>query len=575
MNFFAKYKKGELRALKTESKILSQNSAEYELTYADYTNIEYIAFPLHEDTVSAGDDGYYIVPAGHTNLANRDYAIGYFRERENIETLFSNMYMPVFGYKHGELCRTIIVTGMMYDVSEMISVTDGEYKMELRFILDGAPYENIKLEVHDIYGSDAGYSDMARIYREHQLANGFVCIKDRLTPALAYAAESPNIRVRMGWKPVPCQIPEQTVENEPSMHVACTFDDLIALMDEYKKQGVEKAEFCLVGWNIKGHDGRWPQALPVEESLGGKEALLRLTKRAKELGYSVCAHTNSTDAYTVADCYNEDEITVNADGKIAVDRVRWAGGRSYKVCPRRAYETLDRMLMPITELGFNGTHYIDVITCVMPRACHSPEHPTDKREGAEYWNKLLFRAKELFGSVGSEGAYDHSLKNCDTTLYVSFLDYKNPKNGTKTCQKELSDKEVPFWQLVYHGIVMSNPYARTVNAILDDTGIDLLKVIEYGGRPQFYYYAHFVDDGTDWIGRNDFYCHTDDERRESAAKVKETMDIFGELTYLQYEFMEKHEQIADGVYAVTYSDGSIVTVDYNAKTYTLKKGEIK
>ena len=576
MNFFAKYKSGELRALTTEIRTLSSSAHEYELTFSDYTDVEYIAFPLHENKIKAGDKGYYLVPAGHTTLANRDYAIGYFSRRDDIETLFCRMYMPVFGYVHAGLCRTAIVTGMPYDVAEMIAVKGGEYTMELRFILNGkAPYENIKLELHDIADENAGYSDMARIYREHQLANGFASIKKRINPTLAYAAESPAIRVRMGWKPVPCQIAEQTVETEPPMHVACTFDDVSRLMDEYKKIGIEKAEFCLVGWNIKGHDGRWPQALPVEAELGGKEALLRLTTHAKELGYAVCCHTNSTDAYSIADCFNEDEIIIKENGELSVDVVRWAGGRSYMICPKRAYETLDRMLVPMTDLGFNGTHYIDVITCVASRECFSDKHPVNKKEGAYYWNKLLGRAKELFGSVGSEGAYDHSLCNCDTTLYVSFLDYKNPKNTTKTCQKELSDKEVPFWQLVYHGIVLSNPYARTVNAILDDTGIDLLKVIEYGGRPQFYYYAHFVDDGTDWIGRNDFFCHTDDERRRSAEKMKAAMDIFGPLSYLQYEFMEKHEEISDGVYAVTYSDGSVITVDYNSKSFTLKKGEQK
>jgi len=573
MNFFAKYKNGEVKTVATSVKKLSENSAEYTVSEAlNWANVEYVGLLLTETPVKAGEEGYYVVPAGHTNKANRAYAIGYYLERADIETLFECMYMPVFGYKHGELCRTVIVTGMMYDVGELISVKDGEYRMEVRFTVNGkAAYEDIKLEIHDAFGKDKGYSDMARIYREHQLANGFASIKDRLNPILDYSVHSPNIRVRMGWKPVPCKIAEQTPENEPTMHVACTFDDVARLMDECKAAGVEKAEFCLVGWNVRGHDGRWPQALPVEESLGGKEALLRLTAHAKELGYGICCHTNSTDAYSVADCFNADEILVRSDGSHAVDVVRWAGGRSYMTCPKRAYETLDRMLLPVTELGFNGVHYIDVFTCVMPRECFSKEHGVNKKEAAEYWNKLLFRAKELFGSVGSEGAYDHSLKNCDTTLYASFLDYKNPKGNPRQCQKELSDEEIPFWQLVYHGIVMSNPYSRTVNAVLGDDMDDILKVIEYGGKPQIYLYAHFVDDGTDWIGRNDFYCHTDEERRESAAGIKKTMDIFGELSYLQYEFMENHEKLADGVYRTTYSDGTAITVDYNSKNYTVEK----
>ena len=87
-----------------------------------------------------------------------------------------------------------------------------------------------------------------------------------------------------------------------------------------------------------------------------------------------------------------------------------------------------------------------------------------------------------------------------------------------------------------------------------------------------YYYGHFVDDGSDWLGKVDLHCHTEEERKESADVVKNTLDIWNEMSYLQFEFMEKHEEISDGVFNVTYSDGSIVTVDYNNKTYSLQKG---
>ena len=49
------------------------------------------------------------------------------------------------------------------------------------------------------------------------------------------------------------------------------------------------------------------------------------------------------------------------------------------------------------------------------------------------------------------------------------------------------------------------------------------------------------------------------------------MDIYEELSYLQYEFMEEHTCCGDGVYKVTYSDGSVITVDYNQKSYHLEK----
>ena len=180
----------------------------------------------------------------------------------------------------------------------------------------------------------------------------------------------------------------------------------------------------------------------------------------------------------------------------------------------------------------------------------------------------------MFGSAGSEGAYDHSLKNCDFALYVSFLDYQNDTGEeVKPALKRnpFCEKYIPFWQLVFHGIVLSNPYSRTINALLNPSPDDMLKVIEYGGKPQFYYYAHFVDDGSNWLGKFDLYCHTKEERENSADVVKKTLDIWNEMSYLQFEFMEKHEEISDGVFKVTYSDGSRVTVNYNDKTYILEK----
>lgn len=81
-----------------------------------------------------------------------------------------------------------------------------------------------------------------------------------------------------------------------------------------------------------------------------------------------------------------------------------------------------------------------------------------------------------------------------------------------------------------HKIAASNPYSRTVNYAISESRDDMLKVIEYGGKPQIYYYAKFVSDGTDWIGKGDFGCRTPDEIRFSALKAAETASSYSELT---------------------------------------------
>ena len=48
-------------------------------------------------------------------------------------------------------------------------------------------------------------------------------------------------------------------------------------------------------------------------------------------------------------------------------------------------------------------------------------------------------------------------------------------------------------------------------------------------------------------------------------------DEYKTLQHLAYELMLKHEKVSDGVYRVTYSDNTVITVDYNKNTYEVTK----
>lgn len=254
------------------------------------------------------------------------------------------------------------------------------------------------------------------------------------------------------------------------MHVACDFDRVSEILDELRRQGVENAEICLVGWNIKGHDGRWPQAFPVCEEMGGEEKLRLLIKKAQNMGYQMVCHTNSTDQYEIADCYKEENTLMNKDGKRVLDQAAWSGGEMSQLCPEIAYEQAKLMLPQIAELGFRGIHYIDVLGVVFPRKCYDENHPVNYKQAVEYAKEICQIARKEFGGISSEGAYDFLAPELDYGLYISFSD------------KELGicDKPVPFWQLVYHGFVLSNPYAATINSTFKDENV-VLKMLEYGG----------------------------------------------------------------------------------------------
>ncbi|MBO5754468.1 MAG: hypothetical protein J6R89_00265, partial [Clostridia bacterium] len=395
-------------------------------------------------------------------------------------------------------------------------------------------------------------------------------IVERENDILRYAKESMYVRIRMGWKEVPSPVAEQTPENEPPMHVACDFDRVGELMDAFHARGIDKAEFCLVGWNISGHDGRWPQALPVDERLGGEKKLRELIAHAKELGYHITCHTNSGDAYSIAEGFTEEWMQRGTKGDtIATEGWFWAGGRAYQLCPQKALEIAETTLPKVADLGFYGLHYIDVIGLHPLKECYDPRHPLHFQETKDCYHKIASLAKKLFGGFSSEGAREHFCDALDYALYITFHDYQ-----AKDSLHPFGDERIPLWQIVYHGIVLANPYTATVNAPMKGRE-GVLKLYEYGGRPSLYYYSRFVTEKednmiNDWMGKTDFVMTTDEQLASTADLAAKLYHEYKPMARLQSLFIDKHEKLSDTLCRTTYSDGTTVTVDYATGEVTVK-----
>ena len=527
----------------------------------DYTQINVLEIAGFEDVADTSDEGYIVIPRA---VGFADYGLCLFgQHKEDFDITVRELNMPIFGVKTKEQCFLAVVSGMTWNFRLRVVLKNGKYSLYPTFEVNGEqPYEDFCIEIFELTGKNADYSGMARRYRQYRMD------KNELTPLSQRAAENPYvdyamnsvmIRVRCGWKPAPPEILHQTLENEPPMRIACDFDRVGDILDELKVQGVDKAEICLVGWNVKGHDGRWPQALPVCEELGGEEKLRTLIKKAQSMGYQITCHTNSTDQYEIADCYDEENTRRLKNGELAVN-APWSGGQMYDLCPQIGYEQALEILPQVAELGFKGLHYIDVLGVVYPRNCYHKEHPVTFRESAEYAKKLCEFTKQQFGGMSTEGAYDFVAPYIDYGLYISFH-----QAGTRIC-----DKSIPFWQIVYHGTVLSNPYTCTVNSTFKEPE-NVLKMIEYGGRPTFYYYSAFMNNGSNWMGNTDCICDTEEQLKESVAKIKKGYEEYQKLSALHTAYMEKHEEVAEGVFEVTYSNGMVVRVDYNKKEFVIVK----
>jgi len=506
-------------------------------------------------SAKTGEEGYFIMPNGE---------FGAFHEQNGERTARHFMPMPVFGMKNPRATFVAIVTGLPYDFTLLTRAKAGVYTIVPRFELAGcASGDDIAIKYHLLSGERADYSGMAQVYRKYQLdRKACVPLKERIKtrPELAYAAKSLEIRIRNGWKPMPTSVEEQTVATEPPMKVAVTFDRVGDILDEFKRQGIERAEICLVGWNQKGHDGRFPQHFPVEEQLGGEARLRRLIKKAQSMGFQIVCHSSSYDAYSIADTWDAEYVIKRPDGSLHKGGLL-SGGRMYAVCPQRAYERFTpKELRTIATLGFRGLHYIDVLTVIQPRDCFDPRHPLNRNQSAVLLGKMLGEAQDIFGGSASEGGHDFCCGKLDYALYASIVPPK---------PHPMVDRMVPFWQLIYHGIILDNPFPTTCNYTIKDE-VSRLTLIEFGGRPFFYFYSNYRDNGDAWMGKEDLTCADNKTLVESVAKIKEGYDEFNKLSHLQTEFMERHEPVEKDVFRTVFSNGSEIISNYRKEAFTYK-----
>ena len=504
-------------------------------------NLNYIDILIPAAYAKVGEEGYFI------NTMNM---IGTYRMQKCGYTSGGKNSYAFFGAKNPRATWSVIMKSLELETSMAVSSDKGNYQVFPRIEvarMEGTPaYEDAVLDFYPL-DSSASYADMAKIYRNYQIARGEVVpLKERIkgNPKLERLAKSILLRIAHGSKPIPKDkngkwiAKDYTVETELPMSLHCTFQQGTDAIKYLKQAGCDYCDIQEVGWNIRGHDGRYPQLFPAEPAAGGDEKLKETVATAKKLGYNISAHVNHTDAYTVADCWNEDYIAKRKDGSMMYVGC-WAGGKAYTPCPAAIFDRfVKKDYVKIRDyLGMNGFQHVDVISAITPRICHDPRHPLNRRQWTNAYLKIMKYGHDVSGGFTSECGLDHVIKYLDWAFYINHSEHK-PK---------CFDRFVPVWQLVYHGIVPSEQF-------FSDTGtrknINRLHHAEFGGRPVFY---------GGWLTKE--FIDT---------KLKPLYDEYQKVSYLQMEFMDDHKQLADGVYLTVYGNGDEVVTNYSDFTYEYK-----
>lgn len=521
--------------------------------------------------------------AGYLVIAQQSGAICHFRDKQpgqhwvSVYQSSCQCPMPLFGIVRGNSAVAGIITSGQFDARLGVSVNWGpqhQYAIDPAFTLrsfrdDRCLPEPLTVEYRFLPDSEANWLGVGKWYRQYNFTRrGLRPLRERTakSPELAYSASALEVRIRLGVKPVPHEVKEQTPETEPPVRVFCDFARVRDILDEFRRQGIARAEVCLVGWNRGGHDGRYPQVLPVEPALGGEAQLRETIRHGQSLGYQIVAHDCYYDAYRISEDWSEAYLRKEHNGQPYQGGV-WGGGQSYNVCLDRASELFAKRNLPLTrELGFRGLHYSDVISIIGPRTCYDPQHPQTRRQDAAAATRILALAQQTFGGVQSEGSLDFTATALDRLLYVD-------------CDKWLPltkcpyvDTRVPLYETVYHGVLLYSLSTDTVNCQPGDDAY--LRSIEYGAVPLTYFYGHFLLDASkNWLGKSDYRYDDAAGLKQTVTGLRRVYDDVQRLNHLQMEFLDGHRTLVDQVFETRYSNGQCTVVNYREQPHTLPSGD--
>ncbi len=515
-----------------------------------------------------GEDGYYLQPR---DISIENDFLTKFKARNDTKYLHGDdsgiadekmgaLVLSCFGVKKQGLCALVRIERNYHYMLET-QVENGEYTLSVLFSFDGndydIPYDDIRIEVV-LLDENAGYSDIAKAEREIRLNRGEIepLSKKCEREAVEYARKYPLLRIRMGWKPSPSKVFCQTEENEPEMLVACDFKRVRDIADELERQGVKGVELQLVGWNKSGHDGCFPQLFPADERFGGDEGLKETINYVKSKGYKISLHTNLIDAVELANTFTWDDICIMKDGNYKFWST-FSGGHSYSVCMEKQVKNNRRDTPSVADLGLDGIHFTDVISILVPKVCHSKIHPSSTGNGIKLAQQIIAETKDMMGAFSSEGALDFAIGGLDYALYLSF--------GKKdvVSANPFIDEQIPFFQLIYHGILLYNPSSTTVNYPIKPAN-ERLSTYLLGGRPTLYIFSKFGET-KNWMGDLDLKTTTDEDLVNAVKAIKSASEEYlnGGFHDRQLVYMKDYQVLENGLEACIYEDGVTVVANYD------------
>lgn len=524
------------------------------------------------------EDGYMLVPDGSGALINfnnqKQGYVGYNQSvygrnlAQNVQTysqVTMDAMMPIFGIsKESGSMLAVITNGasqadLSANVSGKITSVNNIYasvsfiQSENNTLLSGSDNEEVStmlskqskdfdFEVsYFLLPGTAGYPEMAQCYRQYLTAEKGMSADDSANQKLISLDFIGGMKTRKTFLGVPYMAVEPLT----------SFADVSRIALEIQNITGTTIQTVLEDTLNGGSQSKMPTSVSFASALGGKRAYDTMANALRQNGISVYNLYDTATLKADGNGYSSLDAARNVSRSASrqYDYKLSSGARDtkrsavYLLTPSAAAEVTDKLVESahkngIKSLGISG------ITSKM-YGDYRKDTVSPMETEASFVNALANAAAKT-DSLLLDRAFAYSFPYADVISNVPVY----------SSRFDVEDEAVPFYQMVMSGA--AELYAAPINDC-GDVRAAFLKSVEYGCSPTF----RLMAAGSTALQDTSYQFYFS---LSYADWVDEIVNMSEEMAGLPMgQRLVNHEKLADGVYASTFADGTVVYVNYGAE----------
>jgi hypothetical protein len=542
------------------------------------------AFPLasvqllkYFGAADGSKEGYMFVPDGsgalirlnNRKLSAEPYNLpvygedGSFDVKERILTNKATR-LPVFGIKQNDHAMLGIIEGgdalasvsadiggryhsynsinsrFRFVAMDFYTLTSGDKSSSVPMFQKQTYQGDLRVRYAFLTGSSAEYAGMAAEYRSY-LIGKYNLAKLKTSSDTPFVLELVGaFRDRKSFIGIPYD----------SMESLTAYDEAVRLLSKLKEMDIGNIALRYVGWFNGGirHDS--PRNISLASALGGKQKFGELMDYAKRNGVGLYPDAAFLEKYEgssgssyfldqrKAAIYEYDPVLFLKDSSLF---------SHYVLSTANLAGTVDGFLSDYAKFGIDGLSLRDLGDEV--NSDFNPQRPINRQDALQTIVAEAGKLKKQAGSLMVNGGNAYLLPFADMIV--------NAPTGSSKLQ--ITDEEVPFYQIVLHGYVDMAGSPFNMDESLSSRA-SMLNALETGSDVYYQWFYGPASTVKDTRYNGLYALHYEDWLDEAVSLYREANPFLKEV---RGQTIIGHQKLAEGVLETTFENGKSVIVNYN------------